>query len=88
MSIERAYLTIDRTLRERGTIHASYVLWGAVRSGTAVVDFAVPLESPNRPETIAVIESVLGEDRGRDRISAFAMELARLALERERRSAA
>ena len=88
MSIELAYREIDRTLHEQGTILASYVLWSAIRANAAVIDFAVPLGNPDRGAILATIESVLGRERGRDRISAFAMELARLALDRERRSAA
>ena len=88
MSIEQAYREIDRTLRAQGVDHTAYVLWGAVRSNETVIDFAVPLGSPNREVTVRAIESVLAADRGRDRISAFALELARFALERERRSSA
>ena len=88
MSIEHAYREIDRSLKNRGALNASYILWGAVRAEAAVVDYAVPLESPNREATLGAIESVLGKGRGRDRISAFAIELARLSLASERRTAA
>lgn len=48
MSIELAYTEIDRSLRARGVDHPAYVLWGAVRSNSAVIDFAVPIGAPQR----------------------------------------
>ena len=88
MSIEQAYRKIDRALCERGGKAPVVVLWPAIRDGRSVLDFALPIGTPERAGVVEVIERCLGPARGRDRISAYTLQLARVPLEFDRRSAA